>query len=449
MKYNTYKIYTLGCKVNQYDSVDLRKKLECIGFGFVTKNADWAIINTCAVTKNAIRKDRQMISKARNENPEAKIVLFGCFPKAYKDEVRELGVDYIFGVREGEKIVKLLSSLVILERPKGVIESRDPIGHFIPSRMTMSRSRYFLKIQDGCEQFCTYCIIPYTRGKLTSREERDVLREVEEVIKSGVKEIVLTGIHLGLYGQDNSKLTSVILNKAECNEESQQGLQNVINRNPSLSLRMTSLNKLIKKILKNKDLKRLRLSSIEISEVSDELVKSIKNNSRICNHLHIPLQSGSEKILKSMNRPYDKKYFQKRIEEIKKQIPDIAISTDVIVGFPGEGDNEFKETYDFIKTNKFSKLHVFPYSVHEKTPAFKFPEKVKENVKISRAKKIRELGNKLEKEYQKKFTNKNIEVLIENIKNGIARGKSEYYIDYMLDDSGFEIGDIVKFKVKK
>jgi threonylcarbamoyladenosine tRNA methylthiotransferase MtaB len=416
MNNNLVKIYTLGCKVNQYDSDDLSKKLNQISFDFVEKNADWAIVNTCAVTKNAIRKDRQMISKARNENPEAKIVLFGCFPEVYKDEANELGVDYIFGVREGRKIVELLRSN---------LNKSNYSSNRITSLKSIKKkggSRYFLKIQDGCEQFCTYCIIPYTRGKLTSRSEDEVIKEAEEEVSRGCKEIVLTGIHLGLYGQDDeSKKLKVDIN----------------------------LIKLLNRLLKIKKLIRIRLSSIEINEVSDELIDLIQNNERICNHLHIPLQSGCDKILKLMNRPYDTRYFKERISKIRDKILDIAISADVIIGFPGEGDNEFKETYDFVDENKFSKLHVFPYSAHEKTPAFKFPDQVKENIKLARAKKLRKLGEKLEQDYKNNFIDREVEVLIENIKNGIARGKSEYYIDYMLDNNSFEIGDIVKFKLSK
>lgn len=403
---NSFKIYTLGCKVNQYDSLDLRKKLEKAGLKFAAKKADWAIINTCAVTKTAIRKDRQMISKAKNENPCAKIVLFGCFSKVYKKEADKLKVDRIFGVRENNKIVKLITNYKILN-------TQDKIKNF-PEKV-----RYFLKIQDGCEQFCTYCIIPYTRGKLQSRGEGEVLKEAEEVVRRGVKEVVLTGIHLGLYGQEEAG-------------SNKRGKRRLVN--------------LIEKLFAIKKLKRIRLSSIEISEVTDELIKLIKNNKKLSKHLHIPLQSGSDKILKSMNRPYNKKYFQERLDKIRKNIPGIAISIDVIVGFPGEGVEEFKETYEFIKKNKFSKLHVFPFSEHELTPASKLPNKLKQNNIIERAAEIRKLGERLEEDYKKNFKNKNLEVLVENKKNGICAGKSEYYFDVKFKDDDYKIGEMVEIK---
>lgn len=448
MNKNKSKIYTLGCKVNQYDSADLRRKLETAGFEFVKNNADWAIINTCAVTKTAIRKGRRMIAMAKKENSDAKIILFGCFPKAYEEEAVKTGVDFIFKVGEKSKIIKLL------ELKKEKIKTKTEKSKIVK----LNRRRYFLKIQDGCEQFCSYCIIPYTRGKLKSRGEREILEEAQEAVRAGFKEIVLCGIHLGLYGVDKIKQIEnnrfVILSEADpegaslgVNEESRlnQDLQN--NRDPSLTLRMTnevSLFNLIKKLLEIKNLGRIRLSSIEVNEVDDELIKLIAGNKKICPHLHIPLQSGSDKILKLMNRPYLVKNFEVKIKRIRKAIPDIAITTDVIVGFPGEGDKEFKETFDFIKKTKFSRLHVFPFSAHEKTPAFNFSEKVSDEKKQARAKKLIELGEKLEKDYKKKFVGKEASVLIESINNGIAKGKSEHYVEMKFENENYKKGEIVK-----
>ena len=259
MKKLTYKIYTLGCKVNQYDSARLNSQIQSASLELVKNNADFALINTCAVTKTAISKDKRIINKARKENPNAIIILFGCWPKVYKIEAENLNVDYIFKTNESNKIIKILS--------KESWDKKDLLSED-------DRARYFIKIQDGCEQFCTYCIIPYTRGKLKSRGEKEILKEINQAIKNGYQEIVLSGIHLGLYGKNKN----------------------------------TNLIKQIKKIIKLEGLGRIRLSSIEINEVSDGLIKLMKTG-KVCKHLHIPLQSASYKILKLMNRPYTKKHF--------------------------------------------------------------------------------------------------------------------------------------------
>lgn len=234
------------------------------------------------------------------------------------------------------------------------------------------RFRYFLKIQDGCEHFCSCCIIPYIRGKIQNRKEEDILKEARGAGYVGYKEIILSGIHLGLYGKDSN----------------------------------TNLVELLKKIIHISELGRIRLSSIEINEVSDELIKIISQSSKICNHLHIPLQSGSNKILKAMNRSYTADYFQKRVGEIRSIIPDIAVSTDIMVGFPGEDINAFLETYNLIKKLNFSRLHVFPFSGHEKTPAYKMPDQIDSGVAKQRTAKIINLGKNWKADLRKKLIKK-------------------------------------------
>ncbi len=411
-----FKIYTLGCKVNQYDSLDLSRKLIFAGFKLVNKNADIAVINTCCVTQIAIHKSKRMINKARSENKKAKTAVMGCWPKVYYDEVKKLGVDMVWGVGDFDGLIKRIKLLFKFHGILSPRKRRDSRMTEIKkelsseaSELSSLRSRYFIKIQDGCEQFCSYCIIPYTRGKLYSRPMPEVINEVKQAVKAGYREVVLCGIHLGLYGEDGLR-----------RPRREEGI----------------LVDLLKILIAIKDLGRVRLSSIEVTEVSDELIKLIAKSNKICKHLPIPLQSGSDKILKLMNRPYKVKYFKNKIRKIRKLIPDIAITTDVMVGFPSETKKDFLQTYNFIKEMQFSRLHVFPFSVHEKTLAAKMPNKVTRQEIEQRAKKLRDLGKRLEAEYKKKFAGQELEVVVEkDIRcpggHRMSRyiGKTEYYFD--------------------
>jgi len=425
MKNNKFKIYTLGCKVNQYDSGRLNKKLITAGFEITKNKADTAVINTCCVTKTAIHKCKRMINKAEKENPRAKIFIIGCWPKVYKEEVMALGVDLILGAGELNKFIKQIPNKLKIANCKLKINNR---------------SRYFIKIQDGCEQFCSYCIIPYTRGKFKSRGDVEIISEIKQAVKSGYREIVLCGIHLGLYGLE--KVRSKKLSPPR--------------RDPAVAGEVkNNLVNLLKKLIKIKNLGRIRLSSIEISEVNDNLIKLIFDSKNICKHLHLPLQSGSDKILKLMNRPYDLKYYKNKIKKIRKLIPDIAITTDIIVGFPGETKKDFTDTYNFVKVMRFSRLHVFPFSAHEKTPAFKMPKKVSQKEIISRSKKLKKLGEKLKNEFKNKFIDKIVEVVIEkdipiNLRYS---GKTEYYFkvefikNQIINKQEIKTGKIIKIKL--
>ncbi len=374
-----FKIYTLGCKVNQYDSANLGKILLSYSFKNVSKNADLAIINTCAVTKIAVKKSVQMIKKARKENPQAKIVLFGCFPQIYYKEAQKLKVDVLWRMGDFEKLVEKILDLFDQKHKK-----QKEI--FFDNQKT----RYILKIQEGCEQFCTYCIIPFTRGKLKNLATKDVIKEAKNAVKHNYKEIVLTGTNLG--------------------------------KNKDLLF-------IIKEILKIKNLLRLRLSSIELEEINDNLITLIKSEKKLCKHLHISLQSGSSKILKAMNRPYDAEQYRKTILKIKKEIPDIAITTDIIVGFPGESEEDFLASYNLAKELAFSRIHVFPFSAHEKTPAFLFKNKVSNGIIKKRSQKLRNLAKKLQENYKKQFRGRKLEILVEKAERGFCCGKTEYYFE--------------------
>ena len=414
MKNIKFKIYTLGCKVNQYDSRLLQALLEQTGFKSVDKNSDLVVINTCNVTQGAARKSKRMISKALKENPGAKLVIMGCVVEVKRPEIEKLGADLVWGTGKTEDLAREILKLFNLGRKKT----------FTLSIVSEDRARYFLKVQDGCEQFCSYCIIPYTRGKLKSRSSRDIIKEVKQAVAAGFSEIILSGIHLGLYGAE---------------KEGKYDLAD-----------------LLEEIIRIKGLGRVRLSSIEVTEIPGKLIKLLKESEKICNHLHISLQSGSDKILSLMNRPYDTKYFKEKIKEIRKEIPEIAISTDVIVGFPGETKADFKTTYNFIKKMEFSRLHVFPFSAHPGTPAFNLSGKVLPKEKKRRADVLRNLGKDLESQYRNKFKGKELEVIIENQKNGKITGKTEYFfeikfrqkdiIDVTCSQKNRLIGKLVKVK---
>lgn len=373
-------------------------------------------------------KSRRMIVKAKRESPNAKIVFMGCFPKVYRDEAEKLGVDLAWGVGDLDKLISKITTVIARSEERTAWQPQNrhasfPAGGFARD----DKSRYFLKIQDGCEQFCSYCIIPHTRGKLKSREEKEIIKEFKEALEAGYREIVLCGIHLGLYGGESKSFSD----KASADKKT-KGENNLAD--------------LLKKLVKVKGLGRTRLSSIEVNEVSDDLMKLIKEEPKICNHLHIPLQSGCDKILKAMNRPYNKKIFKNKIQKIRKIIPDIAISTDVIVGFPGEIEEDFQETYDFIKELEFSKLHVFPFSPHDKTPASRMKSQIERKVALVRASKLRKLGIELEKKFKNKFAGKEAEVLVEGVRNNKIIGKSSEYFEISARAKA-KVGDIIKIKL--
>lgn len=401
----TFKIYTLGCKVNQYDSTVLRDKLKKNGFRSTFEMADLVIVNTCSVTKNAHRKDRQIIKKARKENPGAKIVIMGCWYKIYPELVEKIEADLFWPVGQLDGLLEELKGMFKINnrlKEQGITLNNKKI---VPPGKG-ERARYFMKVQDGCEQFCSYCVIPYSRGRLKSRNINKIIKEAQEVEKVGYREINLCGIHLGLYGIKSGQ------GKYAKDEDKK-------------------LAKLIKEIIKNTKRVRVRLSSIEINDITNELIELLKNEKRFCNHLHIPLQGGEDKLLQLMNRPYNTEYFKIKINKIRKKVPDVAITTDVIVGFPSETSLQFKKTYEFVKSLKFAKLHVFPYSKHEKSAAFKMIGQVNGETKKKRAKILRSISDKLWNEYQgyMKSKYKKFEVLLEqDRKNGVI-GKTEYYFD--------------------
>jgi threonylcarbamoyladenosine tRNA methylthiotransferase MtaB len=422
-----FKIYTLGCKVNQYDSATLTSLLVNLGLFLSDKDPDFIIVNSCSVTKNAILKARRLINLLKKNNPKAKIALIGCWPRIYK--IDDLDVDLISNSKEYKDIIDDLKNIWPNFFSKNIKEKKY-ISYFNPIE---DRSRYFIKVQDGCQQFCSYCIIPFARGPLNSRPSKEIIKEIVRAVANGFEEIILSGIHLGLYGQDFLK-------------------------------QKENLYQLLLKILEIKGLGRIRLSSIEITEISDEIIDLISKNDKMCRHLHIPLQSGNDKILHLMNRPYNKKYFFDRIKKIRKKIPDISLTTDVIVGFSGETKKDFQETFQFCREIGFSKIHVFSFSAHEKAPAFYFPDKVGFSETKNRSVKLRQLSEEMEKKYQQEILQKysSFVVLIENISDKFVKLKTDFYFDILVELVNFKknysqfflkdkhscIGKIIKYNFK-
>ena len=389
-------VLTLGCKVNTYESEYVINLLKNNNYEIKSFNdpCDVYIINTCTVTNTSDIKSKKMIRKAISNNPEACIVAMGCFIEANKDYNIE-GLDIVIGNKDKNKIVELLdeyfSKKETIKRLYSEIpqEFEDMYIEDFPGR-----TRAFVKIQDGCENFCSYCIIPFVRGKCRSKDFNKVLEEVETLVKNGYKEIVLTGIHTGNYGVD--------LN--------------------------TNFASLLKELIKIDGLKRLRISSIEITELTDEVLDIIKDSNIIVDHLHIPLQSGSNTILKLMNRKYDLDYFYKKIEKIRSIRKDIAITTDIIVGFPMETDELFNETLTTAKELAFAKIHVFPYSERKGTKSATFDNKVEPSIKKMRARELLKLSKELEIAYANKFIGRKLEVLTEEIKDGNTYGHTSNYL---------------------
>lgn len=403
-------IYTLGCKVNSYESEYVSSLLKSAGYKIVEfgLDADVVIINTCSVTNNSDSKSRKIIHQAIKNNPDACIVAMGCFIEANKD-IQIDGVDILIGNKDKSKIISLIDEY--FENKKTIRRLYSSLGDTFENMEISSydgKTRAFVKIQDGCENFCTYCIIPYVRGKCRSKEPSLVISEITNLVNNGYKEIVLTGIHTGNYGVDIG----------------------------------TNFKEILERIVKIPNLNRIRISSIEITELNDEVLDIIKNNDIIADHLHIPLQAGSNHVLKLMNRKYNLDYYIDKINKIREIRPDISISTDIIVGFPEESDEDFLNTLEFSRKIGFSKIHVFPYSVRKGTPASKLKQ-IDGNVKKERAHRLLELSRELEINYMKKFINKKVSVLIENSDSDYSYGHTSNYLHVKVKGN-FNSEDIIE-----
>ena len=406
-------IHSLGCKVNIYESEfvisSLKKKAyEIVDF---TSKADIYIINTCCVTNESEKKSRKIISSAKRINPEAVIVVMGCYSQIKPDEIN---ADIIIGNKDKSQIVNLIEEY--LDKKNKIKKIYDlakvSFENFQIDKFE-NHTRAFVKIQDGCNAFCSYCIIPYARGRIRSKKQLDVINEISTLVEKGYKEIVLTGIHTGRYGIDQN----------------------------------TNLETLLNEILKIKGLYRLRLSSIEINEITDGIIELIKNNEIMAKHLHIPLQSGSDHILKLMNRRYNKKYFYDTIKKIRSMIPNISITTDLIVGFPQETEEDFTETLDFLHKIKFTHIHTFPYSKKDGTKASTMSGHIDGNIKKQRVREVIKISEKYEEEYYLKNINKIYDGVSET-RNDQTVVHTSNFIPIILTDK-FVNNEIIQVKIDK
>ena len=462
---NKIAFMTLGCKVNQADTASMQELFRKAGYTVCdfTEEADVYVVNTCVVTNTGQQKSRQMIRRAIRKENDALIVVTGCYPQTAAEEVKAIdGVDLIIGTQDRAKIVTLVETALerkmamkrasevsdsVTERIEADAYSREQAivqKQFAQLRTSAvddevrpweqgvqfeemsggneaDKTRAYLKIQEGCNQYCSYCIIPYARGPIRSRSLQSIREEVQRLTEAGYKEIVLIGIHLGCYGK-----------------EMKDG---------------TTLYDAVQAALSVPALQRLRLGSLESVEVEERLLDLMETDKRLCPHLHLPLQSGCDNVLKDMHRPYDTKKFKALLDQIRKRVPGIAVTTDVIVGFPGETEADFDVTCNFVKQCGFAKMHIFPYSKRKGTPAAARQDQIPENVKKQRAEKLAELDREMQQAYFSQNVGTNHAVLVEQPvitdKNatGFVEGLTESYIRVELPGSVEICGKVVNIKI--
>lgn len=413
--------HTLGCKVNQYETEAMQKLFEAAGYEISTaETADVVVVNTCTVTALSSQKSRQIIRRAVKANPNAVVAVVGCYAQNSPAEISKIdGVDVIIGTAERTKIVALVEQALKNRSEKILrVSSVENISEFEELPHAPHRTRAFLKIEDGCNNFCSYCIIPYVRGKVRSRSLESIRAECIQLAAAGYKEIVLTGIHIGAYGRDFHDGTNLV--------------------------------DAVKIVLETANPARLRLGSLESAEMSDALINLMKTDARICNHVHLPLQSGCDEILKAMRRPYTTKNFAELTARLTAEVPEISIGTDLIVGFPGETDENFAETLEFIESQPFSKIHVFPFSAREGTVAATLPNQVDAQTKKIRAGRALEISAAKEKTFAEKLIGKTVEIIAETETDGLVDGLTKNYVRvYVPASTNVKLGEIISVRVKK
>ncbi len=414
-------VYTLGCKVNTYESEYVIKEFLKRGYtltDFSDPNSDVYLINTCTVTNTSDQKSRKMIRQARAKNKDAVVVAMGCFTQIRNNDNQIMDfVDVVIGNKDKSKVVDLTEDYI---KNKQKIAKIEDINEADFDDMEISyfntRTRALVKIEDGCENFCSYCIIPYVRGRVRSKKPEKVIEEAKRLVNNGYKEIVLTGIHTGHYGAD---------------------------------LKDYDFSDLLLELEKIDGLDRIRISSIEITELNDKFLSVLRKSKKIVNHIHIPLQAGSDHILKLMNRKYDKKYYLDKINKIREIRPDMAFTTDVIVGFPLESDRDFNETISFVKEVSFAGGHVFPYSRRNGTPAAKMTGQITKEEKHKRCKKLISVFDSLEESYYKKHIGCTLTIIAETYEDGFLTGHSDNYLKVRFNGSEDLLGKEIKVKINK
>ncbi|KPL58620.1 tRNA (N(6)-L-threonylcarbamoyladenosine(37)-C(2))-methylthiotransferase MtaB [Rossellomorea vietnamensis] len=415
--------HTLGCKVNHYETEAIWQLFKEEGYDRVEYDsiADVYVINTCTVTNTGDKKSRQVIRRAIRKNPDGVICVTGCYAQTSPAEIMAIpGVDVVVGTQDRRKMLTYIEEYKKERQPINGVTNimKNRVYEELDVPAFTDRTRASLKIQEGCNNFCTFCIIPWARGLMRSRDPEEVVHQAQQLVDAGYKEIVLTGIHTGGYGED---------------------------------MKDYNLAMLLKDLEQNvKGLKRIRISSIEASQLTDEVIEVIDQSDIVVRHLHIPLQSGSNTVLKRMRRKYTMEFFAERLEKLKKALPGLAVTSDVIVGFPGETEEEFLETYHFIKEHKFSELHVFPYSKRTGTPAARMDDQIDEDIKNERVHRLIELSNQLAKEYASEFENEVLEVIPEEIhQDDLYVGYTDNYLKVVFPATEEMVGKLVKVKLTK
>lgn len=408
----TVSFYTLGCKVNQYETNAMEQQFIKNNYEIVenTQKADIYIINTCTVTNMAERKSRQMLRRVKEINPSAVLVVCGCYAQVAKNELEKIPeIDIILGINEKNEIVQIVEKYMeeMSEQDKrsqeAEIEDVSKQKEFLDfGDVTYTeKNRAVVKVQDGCNMFCSYCIIPYARGRIRSRKIESVVSEIEKIAKEGIKEVVITGIHVASYGKDFD------------------------NENTSKKIRLIDLLEAINKI---DGIDRIRLSSLEPTIVDEEFATRLSKLDKICDHFHLSLQSGCDETLKRMNRKYTTQIYRDAVATLRKYYPEASFTTDVIVGFPGETDEEFAKTYEFLKEIDFYRLHVFKYSPRRGTVAEKMPNQIDGNKKEERSNKLIELSNNAENKHNRNYIGKTVKVLFEEFEDGFFKGHTTNYM---------------------
>lgn len=423
----TVSLHTLGCKVNHYETEAIWQLFKEQGYERTEfdHQADVYVINTCTVTNTGDKKSRQVIRRAIRQNPDAVICVTGCYAQTSPAEIMAIpGVDIVVGTQDREKMLGYIDQYRNERQPINAVRNimKNRVYEELDVPAFTDRTRASLKIQEGCNNFCTFCIIPWARGLMRSRDPEEVIRQAQQLVDAGYLEIVLTGIHTGGYGQDF--------------------------KDYNLAQLLRDLESQVK------GLKRLRISSIEASQLTDEVIEVLQNSEIVVNHLHIPIQSGSDTVLKRMRRKYTMEFFAERLEKLKIALPDLAVTSDVIVGFPGETEEEFMETYNFIRDHKFSELHVFPYSQRTGTPAARMEDQVDEEIKNERVHRLIALNDQLAKEYSSRFEGEVLEVIPEErFKDGgnenLYVGYTTNYLKVIFEGTEEMVGQLVKVKITK
>lgn len=408
----TVSFYTLGCKVNQYETNAMEQQFIKNNYEIVenTQKADIYVINTCTVTNMAERKSRQMLRRVKEINPSAVLVVCGCYAQVAKNELEQIPeIDIILGINEKNEIVQIVENYIekMAEQDKksqkAEIDDVSKQKEFLDfGDVTYTeKNRAVVKVQDGCNMFCSYCIIPYARGRIRSRKIESVVSEIEKIAKEGIKEVVITGIHVASYGKDFD------------------------NENTSKKIRLIDLLEAINKI---DGIDRIRLSSLEPTIVDEEFATRLSKLDKICDHFHLSLQSGCDETLKRMNRKYTTQIYRDAVATLRKYYPEASFTTDVIVGFPGETDEEFAKTYEFLKEIDFYRLHVFKYSPRRGTVAEKMPNQIEGNKKEERSDKLIELSNSTENKHNQSYIGKTVKVLFEEFEDGFFKGHTTNYM---------------------